>query len=63
MSKEYGSLLSMWRDAVSSFSVDAAAYDPVLITLSVKATVCMSLELVDALGSALLRRCGGDVTH
>ena len=43
---------------VRSLSINAAAYDPVLGTLSVNATVCKSMELVAALGSALLRKSG-----
>ena len=61
--KECGYLLPMWRDAVRSSSVDAAAYKPVLGALSINATVCEYMELVAVLGSAMLRKCGGNVAH
>ena len=38
VNKECGSLLPMWRDAVRSLSIDAAAYDYVLGALSINAT-------------------------
>ena len=64
VNKKCGSLLPMWRDAVDSLSVDAAAYDSVLGALSINATVCEYMKLLVAvLGSALLRKCGGDVTY
>ena len=46
VSEESGSLLPMWRDAVRSLSVDAAAYEPVLGALFINATVCEYLDLV-----------------
>ena len=63
MSNECGSLLPIWRDTVRLLSVNAAAYEPVLGALSVNATVCESMGLVAALGSALQRKCGGDVVY
>ena len=53
----------MWHDAVRSLSVDAAAYDAVLDALSINATVCEYMELVAVLGSALLRKCTGNVAY
>ena len=53
----------MWRGAECALSVDAAAYEPLLGALSVNAIVCESNELVSALGSALLWKCGSDVGY
>ena len=61
VNKQCGSLLPMWREAVRSLSVDAAAYDFVLGALSINATVCEYEEVVAVLDSALLRKCGGDL--
>ena len=44
-------------------SIDATAYDSVLGALSINTTACEYVELVAALGSALLRKCGGDVAY
>ena len=63
VNNECGSLLPMWRNAVRSLSVDAAAYDPVLGALFINATVCEYMEQVPVLGSTLLRKCGGDVAY
>ena len=63
VNKECGSLLPIWRDAVRSLPVDAAAYDSVLGTLSINATVCDYMELVAVLGSALVRKCGGNAAY
>ena len=49
--KEYDYLLLIWRDAVRSLSVDAAAYDSVLGALSINATVCDVAYLVSGVGS------------
>ena len=53
----------MWRDVVRSLSVDAVTYEPILDALSINTTVCEYIELVIVLGSALLRKCGGDVAY
>ena len=45
VSNECGSRLPMWRRAVRSLSVDAAAHEPVLRGLSVRATMCDVCEL------------------
>ena len=58
-----GSMLPMWRDAVRSLSVDAAAYDSVLGALSINATACKFVELVAVLGSTLLQKCEGGVAY
>ena len=63
VSKECGSRLPIWRDAVRSFSVDAAAYEPVLGALSVNATVCEYVELAGVLVSTMLRKYGCDVAY
>ena len=56
-------MLSMWRGAVRSLSVDAAAYEPVLGSLSGNTTMFEHMQLVAAIGYALLRKCGGDVAY
>ena len=61
VSKECGSLLPMWRDAIRSLSVVAVAKESVLDALSANASVCESIERVAAVGFALLWKCGGDV--
>ena len=49
-------LLPMWRDALCLLSINVAAYGPVLVAMSINATVCECMELVAVLGSALLRK-------
>ena len=63
--KECGPLLPMWCDAVRPLSIDADAYDYVLLigTLSINTTACEYMELVVVLGFALMRKCGGDVAY
>ena len=53
----------MWRNTVRLLFVNVAVFKPVLGALSANDTVCESMELVAALGSALLQKCGGDVAH
>ena len=60
--KECGFPLPMWRDAVRSLFIDAAAYGPVLGALSINnSTVCEYMELITVVGSAMPRKCRGDV--
>ena len=63
VSEECDFLLTMWRDAVRSLSVDAAAYESVLGALPINATMCEYMKLVAVVGSTLLRKCGGDVGY
>ena len=63
VSKECGSRLSMWREAVRPLYVDTAANKPVLGALSVTATMCKPIEICAALHSILLQTCGGVVDY
>ena len=45
MNKECASRLLMWRNASRSFSVEDAAYEPVLGALSINATMCEPMAL------------------
>ena len=60
VTKERGSLLPMWRDAVRSLFVDATAYVSLLDASSINSVVCEYMELIAILGSALLRKSGRD---
>ena len=51
----------MWRNAARSFSVEDAAYEPVLGALSINATMCEPMALFAAVRSSLLQRCEGEV--
>ena len=61
MNKECASRLLMWRNAARSFSVEDAAYEPVLGALSINATMCEPMALFAAVRSALLQQCEGEV--
>ena len=63
VNKECASRLLMWRNAARSFSVEVAAYEPVLGVLSINATMCEPMELFAAVRSALLQRCEGEVAY
>ena len=63
VNKERASRLLMWRNAARSFSVEVAAYEPVLGALSINATMCEPMELFAAVRSPLLQRCEGEVAY
>ena len=63
VNKECASRLLMWRNASRLFSVEVAAYEPILGALSINATMCEPMELFAAVRSALLQRCEGEVAY
>ena len=59
-----GLLMMMWCNAARSFSVEDAAYEPVLGALSINATTMSEpMALFAAVRSALLQRCEGEVAY
>ena len=63
VNKECVSGFLMWRNAARSFSVEDAAYEPVLGALSINATMCEPMALFAAVRPALLQRCEGEVAY